>query len=153
MALHQTFFKEEVPKLLDRLQANDKPSWGVMSATLMVDHLLAGTRLFMSKIETKLETPEELLPKYKAFLMSDRTFKQSAQQPAEYNRFESDEKDFNQLRKEFLEQLAAFDQLTAHDDSFWSFHPSFGKLNAEETRQLQYKHIRHHFVQFGLMEL
>ena len=153
MTNHKDFFLNDVPELLSRLEANAKPLWGVINATQMADHILAGTRLFLSKTKTELETPEELLPKYKVFLMSDRGFKESAKKPDEYEKYEgNDGTELEELKTEFLKQLLKFEEVTATEEDFWSFHPSFGMLNAEETRQLQFKHIRHHFRQFGLME-
>ena len=152
MTNHQTFFTQDVPDLIRPLKADQVPAWGVMSATEMVDHILAGTQLFLSKTEMELETPEELLPKYKLFLMSDRGFKQSAKKPVEYSQYEqADPGDLEALKARFIDALAKFDTITASESDFWSFHPSFGRLDAEETRQLQFKHIRHHFQQFGLL--
>ena len=152
MTNHQTFFRSEVPEILSRLKPDQKPKWGEMNASEMVDHILAGMKLFLSKTETELETPAEYLPKYKAFLMSDKGFKPGAKKPLDYRNYESSSlDDLEALKHEFFEQLVEFDKITSTDAAFWSFHPSFGKLNAEETRQLNYKHIRHHFRQFGLM--
>ena len=80
---HTEFFNS-VPDILNKLKSTDKPLFGKMNATEMVIHILAGTIMFMSKNVTVLETPEELLPKYKAFLMSDRNFRPGAQKPKDY---------------------------------------------------------------------
>ena len=149
---HQTFFDLEVPALLKKLEANTENLWGEMSATQMMDHLLAGTHLFMSKQLVDLEVPEEKIERYKAFLMSDKNFMESAPKPKPYKHYElKSGEDMEKLKASFLEALRQFDVLTKTDPDFWCFHPSFGKLNAEETRQLQFKHIRHHFQQFGLL--
>lgn len=153
MTNHKDFFQDEAPTILGRLKPDQKPEWGEMNAIEMVDHLLAGMKLFLSKTVTELETPEEYLPKYKAFLMSDKGFKPGAKKPLDYEKYETlNTKGFEALKSAFNEKLKEFDEITAKDPEFWSFHPSFGKLNAEETRQLHFKHLRHHFRQFGLME-
>ena len=153
MTNHKDFFRNKAPKIISKLEPDQKPKWGKMNAIEMVDHLLAGMKLFLSKTVTELETPEEYLPKYKAFLMSEKSFKPGAMKPEEYVKYESaNNVDIEKLRAEFLTKLAEFDKVTSEDTGFWSFHPSFGKLNAEETRQLHYKHLCHHFRQFGLMD-
>lgn len=149
---HIDFFRLHVPHYLTALTADTKALWGTMNAMQMIDHLTAGTHLFMAKQETALEVPQEKVARYKAFLMSDKPFMENAPKPALYARYEGKSRGEMATRKAaFLEALATFDAQTSTDLDFWSFHPSFGRLHAEETRQLQYKHIRHHFQQFGLM--
>ena len=152
MPLHQTFFTEQVPQILHRLQPNIKPLWGTMDATKMLDHLTAGTKLFLAQREIPLTIPEEKVPRYKAWLMTDANFKEGAPKPGLYSEFEGlARRDFEALKTAFLEVLKQFESATTSGSDFWTVHPSFGKLNAEETRQLQFKHIRHHFQQFGLL--
>ena len=149
---HHAFFNVDVPQLLGSLESTTPNLWGSMNAVQMLDHLIAGTRLFMAKKEVPLEVPEEKLDRYKAFLMSDKNFMEGAPKPEPYKGYEGRAgEDMRHLKEEFLKVLTAFDLQTQTDPDFWCIHPSFGKLNAEETRQLQYKHIRHHFQQFGLM--
>lgn len=149
---HRSFFLK-APEALRKLDVNQKPLFGEMNAVEMVDHLLTGMKLFLSKTETALETPQEFLPKYRAFLMSDKGFKPGAKKPHGYQKYESaNAHDLEALKRAFNSMLKEFDEITATDPEFWSFHPSFGKLNAEETRQLHFKHLRHHLRQFGLMD-
>ncbi len=152
MTNHQTFFVTEVPAMLGQLKPNTARKWGTMSATKMLDHLLAGTTLMLSKREISLTVEEEKLPRLKAFLMSDKPFMEGAPKPLLYNEYETaNPEDFEGTKSAFLEALKTFDFVTSTEAGFWSTHPTFGKLTAEETRQLQFKHIRHHFQQFGLM--
>jgi len=149
---HQEFFQKEVPQLLKGLKANVKGKWGSMSVDQMLDHLHAGTLLMMSNKSGDLVVEEEKLPRYKAFLMSDKGFMEGAQKPKMYLDFEKTDFDAFEIAKEMLAAIVLeFDKTTRENEDFWSFHPSFGQLNAEETRQLQFKHIRHHFQQFGLL--
>jgi len=153
MDKHQAFFQQDVPQLLNELQVDTKPLWGEMDSIKMIDHLRAGTELFLSKRKPKLEVPEEKLPRYKAFLMSDKPFMEGARKPKEYQDYErQDAQELDKLKSDFLEVLKRFDSITLAQKDFWCFHPSFGLLDPTETRQLQFKHIRHHFQQFGLME-
>lgn len=152
MTKHQAFFKTEVPTVLEALKPTTPRKWGTMSATKMLDHLLAGTLLMLSKREVLLGVDAEKLPRLKAFLMSDKPFAEGAPKPELYTEYETAApEDFEGTKAAFLHALKNFDYVTSTESDFWSFHPTFGKLTAEETRQLQYKHIRHHFQQFGLM--
>jgi len=152
MMNHTPFFIAEVAQLLKPLRPETPRLWGTMTAPQMLDHVQAGTTLFMAKRMMPLVVPEEKLDRLKAFLMSDKPFMESAPKPEQYLEFETKIfPEFDAQKEAFLKVLATFDHVTRTDADFWCFHPSFGRLNAEETRQLQYKHIRHHFQQFGLM--
>ena len=149
---HQEFFQNEVPQLLKQLNANAQGKWGSMHVAQMLDHLYAGTILMLSKKISVLEVEEEKLPRYKAFLMSDKGFMEGAPKPALYLEFEKTAyEDFEASKAKLAAAVKEFDLITRTDKAFFSFHPSFGELNAEETRQLQFKHIRHHFQQFGIL--
>lgn len=152
MTNHQDFFQNKVPALLAELKPTTTAIWGNMNAAKMLDHITAGTKLFMAQRDMEVNIPEEKIPRYQAWLMTEAGFQQGAMKPEKYKEFEStDLSDFEQLKVEFLDALREFDKLTANKADFWTVHPSFGKLDAEHTRQLQYKHLRHHFQQFGLM--
>ncbi len=149
---HLEFFQDQVPQLLVKLNAKSKPIWGEMNVLKMVDHLRLGAVL-MLRNTGQLTVPEEKLPKYKAFLMSDKPFTQGIPKPKMYEIEENEiDHDLEKAKIEFLKQLAVFNETTLNNIHFQSFHPSFGHLNATETRQLQFKHIRHHFQQFGIMK-
>jgi len=149
---HQDFFQNEVPQLLKQLNANAQGNWGSMHVAQMLDHLHAGTLLMLSKRRSLLEVAEEKLPRYKAFLMSDQGFMEGARKPILYAEYEiTDLEEFEVLKEKLVAAVKEFDSVTQSDKDFFCFHPSFGELNAEETRQLQFKHIRHHFQQFGIL--
>jgi oxepin-CoA hydrolase/3-oxo-5,6-dehydrosuberyl-CoA semialdehyde dehydrogenase len=148
---HQEFFQIEVPQLLKGLKENAQGKWGSMHVAQMVDHLHAGTLLMLSKKSCEIEVAEDKLARYKVFLMSDKDFMEGAPKPSMYREYEKTDFDDFELSKEKLAHaVKEFELVTRTDKDFYSFHPSFGELNAEETRQLQFKHIRHHFQQFGL---
>lgn len=152
MTNHRTFFQEQVPRLIKQLQSDTAALWGMMNAAKMLDHITAGTKLFMAQEEVEIKIPEEKIPRYQAWLMTDANFKEGAQKPEKYHEYESaDLSDFENMKADFLAALQEFDEVTANKADYWTVHPSFGKLDAEHTRQLQFKHLRHHFQQFGLM--
>jgi hypothetical protein len=152
MKNHHYFFQEQVPALLAELRPESHAQWGTMNAAQMLDHITAGTKLFMAQREMEIDTPVDKIPRYQAWLMTEANFNEGAQKPTNYADYESAKyADFEHMKKEFLAVLADFDALTSTQSDFWTVHPSFGKLDAEHTRQLQYKHLRHHLQQFGLM--
>lgn len=149
---HQTFFSQRAPRAIAALAANTTPKWGSMNATQMMQHLAAANVLLQQNTPKKLEVPEEHLPKYKAFLMSDKPFSQNLPKPEVYNAAEKAiPAELAEAKKAFLSSLQDFCTRTEKDENYCTYHPSFGKLNATEARQLNAKHITHHFTQFGLL--
>ena len=146
------FDLKTIPVYLEKLTAETKPTWGRMTPQHMLEHLGNTLVIVNSKKELPTVTPEDKLPAYRQFLMSDKPFSQNIP-----NQFIGD--GLPPLRFENLE--TAKTKLMAAIENFHKFfqenpeatpvHPFFGKLNYEEWKQFQRKHFRHHFTQFGLI--
>ncbi|MDX5405061.1 MAG: hypothetical protein LPK28_06115 [Bacteroidota bacterium] len=144
-------FFDSIPGILTPLGPDTKPKWGSMTSAEMLDHLITGLHLGMSKEEFEITTPEDKIPKFQAFLMSDRPLVKMADMPEPYVRFKSqDPGDLEDLKEKLIHDLRRFREKMDDPDHF-SVHPIFGKLNNEATRMLHYKHLRHHLTQFGLI--
>lgn len=150
--LHHHFFEVETPQMLQKLQPEAQPIWGAMNALQMVDHLRVGFVLMRTMKACDLLIPEERLEDSRAHLMSDRNFMKSVPKPQIYTSLEKvDYLDLQAAKDAFLEELQVFNTHTQTTPAFFSAHPYYGKLNAAQTRQLNYKHIKHHFSQFQLL--
>ena len=150
---HKDFFLIETPALIQNLKPDAQPLWGSMHAQQMLAHLYGSAVLMQTRQVGKLLIPEEKVPAAQAFLMSDKTLMKHAQKPEAYNLIEDKlDQDFELMRQMFVAAIVTFEETTrTESEDFRFFHPYFGDLNAEQTRQLQYKHIRHHFLQFALI--
>ncbi len=148
---YNTYFSEEVPNALTELSANTKPEWGTMSANEMLEHLIAGVILSMKDVPRSITTPEDKLPVYKKFLMSDRPFGKDLPKPKEFDDYPTKNDDINESKAELLkrieEMLLYFEKHPQHS----AIHSSFGRLTVEEWKHLHKKHFTHHFLQFGLL--
>jgi len=99
-----------------------------------------------------LVTPEEQLPKFKAFLYSDKEFRENTKAPVLPEepspvRFATMPESINDLDND----VQSFIHLFSNNDQLKTMHPVFGELNYEEWVLLHYKHVTHHLRQFGLM--
>ena len=102
----------------------------------------------------KLYIPEEHLPKYKEFLMSDKEFRENTKAPADLLgeepkpvRFLSLDEATDHLRKSVNDFIEYF----KNDSERLTTHPLFGPLNFDEWVRLHYKHAVHHLKQFSLL--
>lgn len=140
--------------LFKNLPAEKMGNWGKMNAQQMVEHVTEFFNVSAGKITYQLVTPIEYLPKYKAFLLSDKEFRENTKAPTDVIGEEALPLCCQNM-EEALESLegsiAAFENYFKDDKEQKTLHPVFGELNVEEWVLLHYKHVRHHARQFGLM--
>lgn len=147
---NREYFEKLFPEKIQELKEDTIPMWGSMTASDMLDHLRKGLVISMENTDDEITTPEERLPSYKAFLMSDRPFGQNLNAPAVFFSYPASEDNFEKRRQTLLETLKYTRQFMAENPDHRAIHPSFGQLNAEEWWQLHRKHFTHHLAQFGI---
>ncbi|HEX4958125.1 MAG TPA: DinB family protein [Lacibacter sp.] len=148
-----SFIRNEFVRLI-RATPNAERKWGKMNIQQMTEHVTDFFNVSTGKIQLPLITPEEHLPKFKAFLVSEKEFRENTKAPAEILGDEP-----AALRNESLE--TALSKLERSIQHFFTYfestpaaittHPVFGPLQFEEWILLHYKHVRHHAKQFGLI--
>lgn len=150
----QLFLQNKLIPALRQVQAAQAPLWGKMNARQMVEHLLDFFQVSTGKLCFPLVSPVEHLPKLRAFLMSDKPFRENTRAPVSVLgenplplRFETLEEALSELEAE----LQYFFQLNADEPAFTTTHPVFGELNFEDCVRLHYKHVTHHLRQFNLL--
>lgn len=149
------FLEEGMFDELRSLKEDTSAKWGVMNPQQMLEHLADFFDVSYEKIIFPLAVPEEHLPKYKAFLYSDKEFRENTKAP------ESVLGDIPMpLRQPSLEAAKENLQQSVNNYIAWfhsnpgkvTVHPAFGPLNFEEWVLLHHKHVRHHLKQFNLVD-
>ena len=105
-----------------------------------------------NQLHFPIVTPEDMLPKTKVFLLSDKEFRENtkvpvlpeAPLPLAFARMED-------ARMDLKKQIELFVTKFSNKEILTSNHPVFGELNFEEWVLLHYKHATHHARQFRLM--
>ncbi len=149
------FLKNGLPVALEQLQQDTAPKWGVMNAQQMLEHLADFFEVSYEKQIFPLSVPEEHLPKYKAFLLSEKEFRENTKAPTNILGevpLDIRQPSFADAKEHLQRTIESFIEWFAADPSGTSVHPAFGPLNFEEWVLLHHKHVRHHFKQFGLMD-
>lgn len=146
------FITKELIPLLRTLTSGGGMRWGKMNAQQMVEHLSGFFRVSTNKLHFPLVTPEEQLPKFKAFLKSDKEFKENTKAPVLPEgplpvQFASLKDAIDDLEKEVHDFVTLF----SNEPTLTTQHPVFGDLDFEEWVLLHYKHVVHHLKQFGLL--
>ncbi len=148
------FLQNDIIHRLKNLETNTKGKWGVMNAQQMVEHVAAFFKISTEKIKFPLVTPTEHLEKFKAFLLSDKEFKENTKAPKEIIGDEPLPLQHSSMKgaiDELENEIKTFFEYFKHHPLKKTLHPVFGELNFSEWVQLHHKHVTHHFKQFGLL--
>ncbi len=147
------FIKTRMFLLLNELHSTTTARWGKMDAQQMIEHVADFFDVSTEKIKFDLVTPEEHLPKYKEFLLSEKQFRENTKAPTAVLgeeplplRTASLDKAIEKLKT----AVADFFEYFKNDPAKTTIHPVFGPLNFEEWILMHYKHVTHHWRQFGI---
>jgi hypothetical protein len=147
------FIRNELFSLLNNITAETNAKWGKMNAQQMVEHLTAFFNVSTEKIKFDLVTPEEHLPKFKEFLLSDKQFRENTKAPVNVMGEEPLPLEYQSYKEALLklhEAVEHFEMYFKNTPGKKTIHPVFGQLNFDEWVMLHYKHITHHLRQFGM---
>lgn len=135
---------------LDKLSNTTKPQWGKMNAAQMMAHLSvpydmaygkkASNPSFFGKLMLKLFVKDLVVGETKPYPKNSRTSPDF---------IIADERDFE---KEKARLIANIKETEAKGASYFEGKDSgaFGKLTAKQWSVQFYKHLDHHFTQFGI---
>ncbi len=149
--IKKQFLKNQFIPLVYKIDSLASPRWGKMNAQQMVEHVSAFFKVSTDKLNFSLATPEELLPKYRAFLLSEKEFRENTKAPVlpeEPLPLQHDT--MNEAILDLEQQVDDFFEFFKDDFEKKTLHPAFGELNFEEWVQLHHKHVKHHLKQFGI---
>lgn len=146
------FISNTVPNLLLQLTSETRGKWGVLNAQQMVEHLSDSVRIANGKRKEILLTAAENLERVRAFMLSDKPFKENTknvQMPdVPVPTIKGNMQDaIDELKTELHDFINAFEK----DHSRTITNPFFGELNFEEWTHLLNKHFEHHCRQFSLI--
>lgn len=145
------FLKTTVIPFLKSLDPNAKGLWGVMTPQQMVEHLVLSVKVSNGKINGKLYTSPDNLPKYQEFIKSEKEFRPNTKNPLlkdtpPPHHYPSYEAAVQKLETELNDFFAYFEK----NPNATLIQPIFGELNYEGWIQMHYKHLMSHLKQFGL---
>lgn len=146
------FLKEEFIPLIKHLAPDAMGKWGKMNGQQMVEHTADFFKTSTEKIKFPLVTPAENLPKAKAFLLSEKEFRENTKAPVLPDEpFPLRNNIMQNAIAELETEVNDFFDYFKYDKERKTLHPVFGELNFEEWVQLHHKHVTHHLKQFGLL--
>lgn len=138
--------KKELLQRYQKLNAQARPQWGKMNAAQMLAHCTAAMQVPVGDLKLKRGFLSLIGWMFKGSMLADRPFSKNSPTAAEFK--VADERTFDVENKRFLEVFHKLSQgpaaITCHEHAF------FGKMSDEDWGRLMYKHVDHHFQQFGI---
>ena len=152
MKLQNIFTPDSTQETIDRLnnlKADNIPEWGKMNAPQMLAHLNVAYDITYGKIDVKYNFFMKMMLKMmvKSTVVGNKPYKKNGQTAPVF--VIADERDFEKEKAIFIANVKKTQELGAeHFEGQES--PSFGKLSSKEWSNQFYKHMDHHFRQFGI---
>ena len=147
------FLRQGAFDALAALRADTPAEWGRMTAQQMVEHLAWSFELSTGRAHVVCPLPEAKRERYKAFLLDNQPMPHEVVNPALVGGLPplgqaalADAVDA--LRREVGHW---FERAVAEPDARHT-HPVFGPLDAEQWSRSHFKHVRHHLLQFRLID-
>jgi len=145
--------RHTIESLLEKLDEDTKPKWGLMTAQHLVEHLEFFTRMALGEVETEITTPEKYLEKYQDSLWNYKPMPREFKHPmlekgkTEELRFEN----LAEAKKAYLTAYDRYEQFFKDNPEATTANTVFGMLDRYHWYLLNRKHLNHHFEQFGLI--
>lgn len=141
--------KEAREELLTRANTlnPDLPAlWGKMNCPKMLAHVTDGLRMTMGEMEVASKNSPLKFAPLRHMIIYWLPFPKGA--PTAPELIERTPGEWEREIIEFKEALARLAASSQRTD--WPEHPAFGKLSAKDWGVLSYRHLDHHFKQFGV---
>lgn len=140
---------EKTFERLEKLNYMSKPQWGKMNVAQMLAHLNVAYDLAYERIPYKSSGFKKFILKLlvKPLVVSEKPYKKNSHTAPEF--IIADERDFEKEKSKFIDNVK---QTEAHGAKYFEgkVSASFGPMTAKEWSNQFYKHIEHHFTQFGI---
>lgn len=145
------FLLQQLPALLRNLHADDRGNWGVMNAQQMTEHFILSVKNASGKLPHPIVTPVEQLEKFRAFLYSEKPFRENTKNPLLTEPLPKHYPSMGAAIDKLQLELNYFADAFQKNLSLTTINPVFGELDFEANVQLLHKHALHHLKQFGLV--
>lgn len=134
---------------LNKLTADSVPNWGKMTAPQMLAHLNVPYHMTYGKIDPGFNFFTKLLLKLfvKSGVVNDKPYKKNSRTAPIF--LIEDQRDFEDEKKILIDYIHKTQKLGEQEFDGRDY-VSFGKMTAMEWSNLFYKHMDHHFTQFGV---
>lgn len=136
----------ETKNRLDILSETSEKQWGKMTAGQMLHHCQGPFNIMLEKKDYGLKPNFIAKLFFKKMFYNDKPYRKNL--PTAKFLKESEPRDFYTEKKNLETLLIEFESQKEREE--WKPHPGFGYFTKQQWGQMQYKHLDHHFRQFGV---
>ncbi|MCT4630195.1 DUF1569 domain-containing protein [Winogradskyella sp.] len=136
----------EIMERVNKLNGSTTAIWGKMNVGQMVWHCQGPLNILLEKNNYDMKPSWIAKLFFKKSLYNNKPWKKGL--PTAKFLKTKDTKDFT-VEKTKLQALIQ-EAYSHKDKTEWNLHPAFGYFTAQQWGQMQYKHLDHHFRQFGV---
>lgn len=136
-------------KRLDKLTNETTPQWGKMNAAQMLAHLNVAYDITYGEMKVNNSRFKKFMLKLflKNFVVGEKPYKKNGPTAPQF--LIADQRDFDKEKAKLRNYIGETEKNgVAYFDG--RENSSFGKMTAQEWSNLFYKHMDHHFTQFGI---
>ncbi|MFT6053327.1 MAG: oxepin-CoA hydrolase/3-oxo-5,6-dehydrosuberyl-CoA semialdehyde dehydrogenase [Roseivirga sp.] len=146
------FLLLEAKEKLKDLTPSTQPSWGIMTPQHMLEHLIVTYKLSIGRIKISVISKEEDRERLKEYLMKDSPMRRNVTLPTGKGKLQPLRfAGLDEAKEKFIIETESFLKFTAEQPEFMFDHPYGGPMTAQEWLLFHRKHVKHHFIQFGLI--
>lgn len=146
----KSFFEDgvysEILSRINDLSENTQPKWGKMNAAQMLNHCQMPLNIILEKKDYGVKPNWLINFLFKKSMYNDKLWRKNM--PTAPGFKITEDKNFEAEKTEIINLVNALNNQRERSD--WQPHPAFGKLNKDQWGKMQYKHLDHHFRQFGI---
>jgi hypothetical protein len=136
----------EIKDRLQNLTEHSDRKWGKMTAAQMAKHCQGPLEIMLGHNDYDLKPNWFVNLLFKKAMYSDKLWRKNLPTIRRF-KIEND----RDLTVEKNKLNALLDELGGQlNKESWGQHPSFGKFTNQQWGKMQYKHLDHHFRQFGI---
>ena len=137
---------QDLLKRLNTIDENKTANWGKMNVSQMLHHCQHPINIILQKKDYDLKPNWIARLLFKKAMYSDKLWRKNLPTVPSFKT--KDDRDFT---SEKLKLKSLIEELHTHKDkNDWQAHPVFGTFTKEQWGKMQYKHLDHHFRQFGV---
>lgn len=139
---------DEIVARINKLSPDTKNLWGKMNVSQMLAHCIVGIRTAIGEQKIKRAIAGILFGRFaKKVLIDDKPFKTGLPTAKEF--IIRGDKNFEEEKSILINYVKRF-PIEGENIFTEESHPFFGKLSLTEWDGLTFKHLDHHFRQFGV---
>ena len=145
--LFETEARTELLNRLEKVNAQSQRQWGEMSVDQMLWHMNSAMSFSMGEYPINYKANWFVKTLFKGYILGNAAFPKGGAKTIK--EFKATSKyDIETEKKRLKTYIEEYGKSTANKT--WPESPLLGKLNGEDWARLNYKHIDHHFKQFGV---